>query len=86
LLALTDSTPYKVEAKAYDMPAGATWDAFLAFYNTELAKTGWTPAKQQVAANPPTQATGWELGNQTQMFTPYFTPDVGFILALYTKK
>lgn len=40
-----DSTIKNTEGKAYDVPAGTTWDAIKSFYSTALEKAGWTFVK-----------------------------------------
>ncbi len=40
-----DSTVKSSEGKAYDVPAGTTWDAVKSFYSSALEKAGWTQVK-----------------------------------------
>lgn len=37
-----DSAIKSAEGKAYDVPAGTTWDAIKSFYSGALEKNGWT--------------------------------------------
>ena len=39
-----DGTIQAFESKAYDLPAGTTFDALVAFYKPALEKAGWTLA------------------------------------------
>jgi hypothetical protein len=40
-----DSTVKSSEGKAYDVPAGTSWDAVKSFYSSALEKAGWTQVK-----------------------------------------
>lgn len=47
-----------IETKAYDLPAGATWDAVKSFYSTALEKDGWT------AGQGGADSASWTRGSQ----------------------
>ena len=53
-----DSTVKSTEGKAYDVPAGTTWDAVKSFYSAALEKAGWTQVKATDAN------LGYARGNQ----------------------
>jgi len=47
-----------IETKAFDVPAGTTWDAVKSFYSAALQKDGWT------AGEGGADAASWSRGTQ----------------------
>jgi hypothetical protein len=73
-----DSTIKSTEGKAYDVPAGTTWDAVKSFYSTALEKAGWTQAKATDAN------LGYARGNQA--VNVMYVDGVGLVVVLTEAK
>ena len=73
-----DSTIKTTEGKAYDVPAGTTWDAVSSFYKTALEKAGWTLAKSTDAN------LGYARGNQA--VNVMYVDTVGLVVVLTEAK
>jgi hypothetical protein len=73
-----DSTIKSTEGKAYDVPAGTTWDAIKSFYSTALEKAGWTLAKSTDAN------LGYARGNQAVNIL--YVDGVGLVVVLSEAK
>ncbi len=73
-----DSTIKNVEGKAYDVPAGTTWDAIKSFYGPALEKAGWTLAKSTDAN------LGYARGNQA--VNVMYVETVGLVVVLSEAK
>ncbi len=71
-----DSTVKSSEGKAYDVPAGTTWDAVKSFYSAALEKAGWTQAKM----SDENTNLGYARGNQA--VNVMFAEDVGLVVVL----
>jgi hypothetical protein len=73
-----DSTIKSTEGKAYDVPAGTTWDAVKSFYSAALEKAGWTLAKSTDAN------LGYARGNQA--VNVLYVDGVGLVVVLTEAK
>lgn len=73
-----DSTIKSTEGKAYDVPAGTTWDAIKSFYSAALEKAGWTLAKSTDAN------LGYARGNQA--VNVMYVEGVGLVVVLTEAK
>ena len=73
-----DSTVKSTEGKAYDVPAGTTWDAVKSFYSTALEKDGW----KQVKATD--SNLGYARGNQA--VNVMYVEGVGLVVVLTEAK
>jgi hypothetical protein len=73
-----DSTIKNTEGKAYDVPAGTTWDAISSFYKSALEKAGWTLAKSTDAN------LGYARGNQAVNIM--YVETVGLVVVLTEAK
>ena len=73
-----DSTIKSTEGKAYDVPAGTTWDAIKSFYSAALEKAGWTQVKATDAN------LGYARGNQA--VNVMYVEGVGLVVVLTEAK
>ncbi len=73
-----DSTIKTTEGKAYDVPAGTTWEAIKGFYGPALEKAGWTLAKSTDAN------LGYARGNQA--VNVMYVETVGLVVVLTEAK
>jgi hypothetical protein len=56
------STDITLEAVAYSLPAGATWDDVRAFYTKALESTDWEPEEKLTNEDPGHKSAGWKRG------------------------
>jgi prepilin-type processing-associated H-X9-DG protein len=75
-----ESTIQGTEGKAYDVPAGTTWDMVKSFYSTALEKAGWTQAKM----NDANTNLGYARGKQA--VNVLFADGIGLIVILSEAK
>lgn len=73
-----DSTIKSSEGKAYDVPAGTTWDAVKSFYSAALEKAGWTQVKATDSN------LGYARGNQA--VNVMYVEGVGLVVVLTEAK
>ena len=73
-----DSTIKSTEGKAYDVPAGTTWDAVKSFYSAALEKAGWTQVKATDSN------LGYARGNQA--VNVMYVEGVGLVVVLTEAK
>jgi hypothetical protein len=52
-------TDITLEAAAYSLPAGATWDDVRAFYTKALESTDWKPEEKLTNEGPEHKSAGW---------------------------
>jgi len=73
-----DSTIKSTEGKAFDVPAGTSWDAVKSFYSAALEKAGWTQVKATDSN------LGYARGNQA--VNVMYVEGVGLVVVLTEAK
>ena len=73
-----DSTIKNTKGKAFDVPAGTTWDAVKSFYSGALEKAGWTQVKATDSN------LGYARGNQA--VNVMYVEGVGLVVVLTEAK
>jgi len=73
-----DSTIKSTEGKAFDVPAGTSWDAVKSFYSAALEKAGWTRVKATDSN------LGYARGNQA--VNVMYVEGVGLVVVLTEAK
>ena len=73
-----ESSIASVEGKAYDVPAGTTWDAIKTSYSSALEKNGWTATESGDGVQ------AWSRGKQVLVLK--YADGVGLIVVLSATK